>query len=97
MNYIYIYIYICVCVCVCPSVCLREGVRVCVCVCVCNIAANMNILVFFILCFFHIQVFGFNSQLYSNFSEALHRAQGIVAMSLLLQVSSCLLIYNEKS
>ncbi|CAG9090631.1 unnamed protein product [Plutella xylostella] len=34
-----------------------------------------------------IQIFGFNSQLYSNFSEALHKAQGIVSISLLLQVS----------
>ncbi|XP_049861273.1 carbonic anhydrase-related protein 10 [Schistocerca gregaria] len=33
-----------------------------------------------------IQIFGFNSQLYSNFSEALHKAQGIVAISLLLQL-----------
>lgn len=33
-----------------------------------------------------IQIFGFNSQLYSNFSEALHKAQGIVSISLLLQV-----------
>lgn len=33
-----------------------------------------------------IQIFGFNSQLYSNFSEALYRAQGIVAISLLLQL-----------
>lgn len=32
------------------------------------------------------QIFGFNSQLYNNFSDALHRAQGIVAVSLLLQV-----------
>ncbi|KAJ8978371.1 hypothetical protein NQ317_005952 [Molorchus minor] len=34
---------------------------------------------------FQIQIFGFNSQLYSNFSEALHKAQGIVVISLLLQ------------
>ncbi|XP_046431865.1 carbonic anhydrase-related protein 10 isoform X1 [Neodiprion virginianus] len=33
-----------------------------------------------------IQIFGFNSQLYNNFSDALHRAQGIVAVSLLLQL-----------
>ncbi|KAH0549174.1 hypothetical protein KQX54_006693, partial [Cotesia glomerata] len=33
-----------------------------------------------------IQIFGFNSQLYSNFSDALHRPQGIVAVSLLLQL-----------
>ncbi|KAB0798850.1 hypothetical protein PPYR_06730 [Photinus pyralis] len=33
-----------------------------------------------------IQIFGFNSQLYSNFSEALHKAQGIVVISLLLQL-----------
>lgn len=35
---------------------------------------------------FQIQIFGFNSQLYTNFSEALHKAQGIVVTSLLLQV-----------
>ncbi|XP_066148882.1 carbonic anhydrase-related protein 10-like isoform X1 [Euwallacea fornicatus] len=34
-----------------------------------------------------IQIFGFNSQLYTNFSEALHKAQGIVVVSLLLQRS----------
>ncbi|XP_073997738.1 carbonic anhydrase-related protein B isoform X3 [Rhodnius prolixus] len=33
-----------------------------------------------------IQIFGFNSQLYSNFSEAIHRSQGIVAISVLLQL-----------
>ncbi|XP_014257155.1 carbonic anhydrase-related protein 10-like isoform X2 [Cimex lectularius] len=33
-----------------------------------------------------IQIFGFNSQLYSNFSEAVHKAQGIVAISVLLQL-----------
>lgn len=43
---------------------------------------------------FQMQIFGFNSQLYNNFSEALHRAQGIVAVSLLLQVSD--LFFNEE-
>ncbi|KAK0176993.1 hypothetical protein PV328_001088 [Microctonus aethiopoides] len=33
-----------------------------------------------------IQIFGFNSQLYNNFTDALHRPQGIVAVSLLLQM-----------
>ncbi|XP_063989600.1 carbonic anhydrase-related protein 10 [Diachasmimorpha longicaudata] len=33
-----------------------------------------------------IQIFGFNSHLYNNFSDALNRPQGIVAVSLLLQV-----------
>ncbi|XP_071452823.1 carbonic anhydrase-related protein 10 [Hetaerina americana] len=33
-----------------------------------------------------IQIFGFNSQLYRNFSESLHKAQGIVGVSLLLQL-----------
>ncbi|XP_059485207.1 carbonic anhydrase-related protein 10-like isoform X2 [Neocloeon triangulifer] len=33
-----------------------------------------------------IQLLGFNSQLYSNFSDALNRAQGIVGVSLLLQL-----------
>lgn len=31
-------------------------------------------------------MYGFNAQLYSNFSEAVSRAQGIVAISVLLQV-----------
>jgi hypothetical protein len=35
---------------------------------------------------FQIQLLGFNSQLYNNFSDALNRAQGIVGVSLLLQV-----------
>lgn len=34
-----------------------------------------------------IQIFGYNSQLYANFSDALNRAQGIVGVSILLQVS----------
>lgn len=33
-----------------------------------------------------IQIFGYNSQLYSNFSDALNRAQGIVGVAVLLQV-----------
>lgn len=33
-----------------------------------------------------IQIFGYNSQLYSNFSEALYRAQGIVGLAVLLQL-----------
>ncbi|XP_034935669.1 carbonic anhydrase-related protein 10 isoform X2 [Chelonus insularis] len=33
-----------------------------------------------------IQIFGFNSELYNNYSDALHRPQGTVAISLLLQV-----------
>lgn len=39
------------------------------------------------LLLFQIQIFGYNSQLYTNFTDALHRAQGIVAVSVLLQVS----------
>ncbi|XP_011687171.1 PREDICTED: carbonic anhydrase-related protein 10-like [Wasmannia auropunctata] len=35
-----------------------------------------------------LQIFGFNSQLYNNFSDALHREKGIVAVSLLLQVGN---------
>lgn len=38
-----------------------------------------------------IQIFGYNSQLYANFSDALNRAQGIVGVSILLQVSNHLL------
>ncbi|XP_026468372.1 carbonic anhydrase-related protein 10-like isoform X2 [Ctenocephalides felis] len=33
-----------------------------------------------------IQIYGYNSQLYTNFTEALSRAQGIVGVSLLLQL-----------
>lgn len=33
-----------------------------------------------------LQIFGYNSQLYQNFTDALNRAQGIVAVSVLLQV-----------
>ncbi|XP_034240166.1 carbonic anhydrase-related protein 10-like, partial [Thrips palmi] len=33
-----------------------------------------------------IQIFGFNSDLYVNFSDATHKAQGLVALSVLLQV-----------
>lgn len=40
-----------------------------------------------LLSFTQIQIFGYNSQLYTNFSDAMHRAQGIVAVSILLQVS----------
>lgn len=35
-----------------------------------------------------LQIFGYNSQLYQNFSDALNRAQGIVAVSVLLQVNN---------
>lgn len=37
--------------------------------------------------YLQIQIFGYNSQLYANFSDALNRAQGIVGVSILLQVS----------
>uniref|UniRef100_A0A182W688 Alpha-carbonic anhydrase domain-containing protein n=1 Tax=Anopheles minimus TaxID=112268 RepID=A0A182W688_9DIPT len=33
-----------------------------------------------------IQIFGYNSQLYANFSDALYRAQGIVGVAILLQL-----------
>ncbi|EZA57846.1 Carbonic anhydrase-related protein [Ooceraea biroi] len=48
-----------------------------------NAAARFTVSSFL---FSQLQIFGFNSQLYNNFSDALHRAQGIVAVSLLLQV-----------
>lgn len=47
----------------------------------------VRIVVYAKLLLLQIQIFGFNSQLYTNFSEALYRAQGVVAISLLLQVS----------
>lgn len=37
---------------------------------------------------FQIQIFGYNSQLYTNFTDAVYRAQGIVAVSVLLQVNT---------
>lgn len=46
---------------------------------------------------FQIQIFGFNSQLYTNFSEAMHKAQGIVVISLLLQVCSRHLQFHPRS
>lgn len=35
---------------------------------------------------FQIQIFGYNSQLYTNFTDALYKAQGIVGVAVLLQV-----------
>lgn len=35
---------------------------------------------------FQIQIFGYNSDLYTNFSEAMHKSHGIVGISILLQV-----------
>ncbi|XP_011307859.1 carbonic anhydrase-related protein 10 [Fopius arisanus] len=47
-----------------------------------------------------IQIFGFNSDLYNNFSDAVNRPQGIVAVSLLLQVgdlsNSALRFFTEQ-
>lgn len=54
---------------------------------------------FIFIRFLQIQIFGYNSQLYSNFSDAIFRAQGIVAVSVLLQVIICILIiikFNNK-
>lgn len=34
-----------------------------------------------------IQVYGFNAELYHNMSEAQHKSQGLVAISLMVQVS----------
>lgn len=58
---------------------------------VCTSKQQVYLTKFFFFLIFQIQIFGFNSQLYSNFSEALHRAQGIVAISLLMQVSYILI------
>lgn len=35
-----------------------------------------------------IQVYGFNAELYHNMSEAQHKSQGLVAISLMVQVSA---------
>lgn len=39
------------------------------------------------LLFSQLQLYGFNSQLYRNFTEASTRSQGLVAISLLVQVT----------
>jgi hypothetical protein len=42
------------------------------------------------LCLFsllQIQIYGFNAELYHNMSEAQHKSQGLVAISLMVQVS----------
>lgn len=39
---------------------------------------------FFLL---QIQIYGFNAELYHNMSEAQHKSQGLVAISLMVQVS----------
>lgn len=41
---------------------------------------------YLISCIRQIQIFGYNSQLYTNFTESLNRAQGIIGISVLLQV-----------
>lgn len=38
-------------------------------------------------CFVQIQLYGFNAELYHNMSEAQHKSQGIVGISLMVQVS----------
>jgi hypothetical protein len=38
------------------------------------------------LLYFQIQIFGYNSQLYANFSDAMFRAQGVVGVAVLLQL-----------
>lgn len=39
------------------------------------------------LSLFQIQVYGYNAELYHNMSEAQHKSQGLVAISLMVQVS----------
>ena len=38
-----------------------------------------------------LQIYGFNSQLFNNFSEAVGKAHGVVAISIMVQVSRKLL------
>lgn len=45
---------------------------------------NNSLLFFFCL---QIQIYGFNAELYHNMSEAQHKSQGLVAISLMVQVS----------
>lgn len=42
-------------------------------------------------CLLQIQVYGFNAELYHNMSEAQHKSQGLVAISLMVQVSRFLI------
>lgn len=42
-----------------------------------------------------IQVYGFNAELYHNMSEAQHKSQGLVAISLMVQVSEFLVGRNS--
>lgn len=42
---------------------------------------------FFVAFLLQIQVYGFNAELYHNMSEAQHKSQGLVAISLMVQVS----------
>jgi hypothetical protein len=52
---------------------------------------------------FQIQLYGFNAELYHNMSEAQHKSQGIVGISLMVQVRDhtvlltvCFLLYFEE-
>lgn len=40
--------------------------------------------------YFQIQLYGFNKELYHNMSEAQHKSQGVVGISLMVQVIICL-------
>lgn len=47
-----------------------------------------NHLIYFsvLIFYFQIQLYGFNKELYHNMSEAQHKSQGIVGISLMIQI-----------
>lgn len=47
---------------------------------------NKSYLLTFHVSLFQIQVYGYNAELYHNMSEAQHKSQGLVAISLMVQV-----------
>lgn len=68
--------------------CVLCGVNLltaCVCVCVYN---AIDYILYFIRFIFlaQIQLYGFNKELYHNMSEAQHKSQGIVGISLMVQI-----------
>lgn len=68
------------CVCCAEWICWLRA-----CVCVCN---AIDYILYFIRFIFlvQIQLYGFNKELYHNMSEAQHKSQGIVGISLMVQI-----------
>ena len=40
-------------------------------------------------CFLQVHIFGYNAQLFSNFSEAETKSHGVVALAVMVQVRVC--------